>query len=97
MTTCVLPAASRHSPVKGPFLSCSAHLIVRAGVRCTACVRARERAVSDYGGKLLLHVYPCHMDNNPFQYLKLVPCWDQKVFLYRINFFQCFAASIKHF
>ena len=71
--SCVLPVASRHSPVKGPFLSCRAALIVRAGVRCTACVRARERAVSDYSGKFLLHVYPCHTDNNPFQYLKLVP------------------------
>jgi len=37
---------------------------------CTAgrfATQSCKRAVSDYGGKFLLHVYPCHADNNPFQ------------------------------
>ena len=46
----------------------------------------RERAVSDYSGKFPLHVYPCHKDNPAFQCMKLVPCWDQNVFLYRVFF-----------
>lgn len=49
MTTWVLPVGSRHSHVKGPFLSCSAALVAVAGVRCTSCVGTHERTVSDYG------------------------------------------------
>jgi len=41
---------SRHSRVEGPFLSCSAALIARAGVRSTTCVQACERADSNYNG-----------------------------------------------
>ena len=47
--TCVLLVGSRHGHVKGPFLNCSAALVARAGVRCTSCIRIRERTVSDYG------------------------------------------------
>jgi len=51
-TTCALPAASRHSCVHGPFLSCcSAALVARAGVRCAACFGARAAAVANYSGK----------------------------------------------
>jgi hypothetical protein len=47
VTTCALPVGSRHGHVKGPFLSCSAALVATAGVRCTACIGARAKAVSD--------------------------------------------------
>jgi hypothetical protein len=43
--TCVMQVSSQHSHVKGPFVSCSAVLVARAGVKCTACVGARERAI----------------------------------------------------
>lgn len=47
VTTCVLPVGSRHGHVRGPFLSCTAALVTRAGVRYAACVRARATAVAD--------------------------------------------------
>jgi len=40
-------SGSQHS-VEGPFLSCSAALTARAGVRSTTCVQAGERADSNY-------------------------------------------------
>ena len=39
----------KHPLVKGPFLSCSAALVVRAGVRCTSFIGTCETTVSDYG------------------------------------------------
>jgi len=43
-TICGPLVGSRHSHVKGPFLSCSVALVARAGVRCTACVGKHERS-----------------------------------------------------
>jgi hypothetical protein len=51
---CVMQVSSQHSHVKGSFVSRSASLVARAGVKCTACVGARERAIYDYSGKLPL-------------------------------------------
>ena len=51
VTTCVLLVGSRHGHVRGPFLSCCAALVARAGVRCVACIGARATAVADYSGK----------------------------------------------
>ena len=48
VTTCVLLVGSWHSHVRGPFLSFSAALVAKAGVRCTACIRICDRTVSDY-------------------------------------------------
>jgi hypothetical protein len=45
-----LVSSLRHSHV-GPFLSCSAAPVARAGARCTACVGVRERAIPNYNGK----------------------------------------------
>ena len=42
---------SWHSYVQWRFPSCSAAVVARAGVRCTACVGVHESAVSDYSGK----------------------------------------------
>lgn len=45
-----------------PFLSRRAALIARAGVRCTACVGVRERAVSDYSGRFRYHFSSAEKD-----------------------------------
>ena len=51
----VMQVSSQHSHVKGPFVSHSAPLVARAGVKCTTCVGACERAIYDYSGKLPLN------------------------------------------
>jgi hypothetical protein len=45
--TCVMQVGSQHNHVKRLFVSCSAALVARAGMKCTACVGARKRAVYD--------------------------------------------------
>jgi len=42
--------------IKGLFLSCGAALTSRVGVRCSVCVSAHERALSDYSGRFLHHI-----------------------------------------
>jgi hypothetical protein len=37
---CVMQVGSQHSQVKGPFVSCSAALVTRSGVKYTACIGA---------------------------------------------------------
>ena len=54
MIICVMQVSSQHSHVKGSFVRCSAALVARAGVKCTTCVGAHERAVFDYTGKFPL-------------------------------------------
>ena len=54
MITCIMQVGSQHSHVKGPFVSCSAALVARAGVKCTACVEVCKRAIYDYIGKFPL-------------------------------------------
>jgi hypothetical protein len=39
---------------KRAVVSCSAALVARAGVKCTACVEVCERAIYDYIGKFPL-------------------------------------------